>query len=40
MDNRDKKSHKEYYEGKTFDEILLCFFDGSTYKKVLEENLQ
>lgn len=39
MDNRDGLSHKEYYEGKTFDEILLCFFEGSTFNKVLGINL-
>ena len=40
MDNRDNQSHKDYFEGKTFDEVLLCFFDGSAPNKVLEINLQ
>lgn len=40
MDNRDGISHKEYYEGKTFDEVLLCFFEGSIFNKVLGINLQ
>ena len=37
MDNRDGKSHKEYFEGKTFDELLLCFSPHND--KVLGVNL-
>ena len=40
MDNRDGKSHKEYYEDKQFDEILLCFFERQASNKVLGINLQ
>lgn len=40
MDNRDKKSHKEYFDGKYFDEILLCFYEPNAVNKVLEINLQ
>ena len=40
MDNRDGKSHKDYYEGKKFDEILLCFFEQQANNKVLGINLQ
>ena len=39
MDNRDGKSHKDYFEGKIFDTIILQFFDGGTWKKVLGDNL-
>jgi hypothetical protein len=41
MDNRDEQSHNDYFEGKAFDEILLCFFEGSPFNnKVLGINLQ
>jgi len=39
MDNRDGNSHKEYFEDKTFDEVLLCFFEDSSENKVLGINL-
>ena len=40
MDNRDGKSHKDYYEGKTFDTVWLAFYDaGGTANRYLETNL-
>ena len=36
MDNRDGKSHKVYFEGKVFDEVLLCFSPHNN--KVLNMN--
>lgn len=39
MDNRDGKSHKDYYEGKYFDSVILQFYDGNTANKVIETNL-
>ena len=38
MDNRDNKSHKDYFEDKVFDEVLLCFYEPSQ-NKVLGQNL-
>jgi hypothetical protein len=39
LDNRTGVSHKEYYEGKVFDYVILEFWEGHTPEKVLQENL-
>jgi hypothetical protein len=39
LDNRDGKSHTEYYEGKEFDYVVVQFWEGRDAKKPLSENL-
>lgn len=40
MDNRDCKSHKDYYEGRYFDEVIISFWEGNSIIKYLGENLK
>lgn len=39
MDNRDGISHKEYYEGKVFDDVVIQLWEGHPIYKPLELNL-
>lgn len=40
MDNRDGKSHKDYYEDKMFDDIIIQMTEGISINKELSTNLQ
>ena len=39
LDNRTDISHKEYYDGKIFDYVILEFWEGNPPGKVTEDNL-
>ena len=39
MDNRDGKTHIDYFKDEIFDSVLISFFEGGSENKYLGNNL-